>query len=213
MARKMAAVLVVLGLCGLVVPAMARQEVEGRISDTPKIVFFGTEVSDKEPLCGTSFDPLIRVLNTPQAGSNEPLRLSVESLPAGSFYLYATLMMGRDYLVFNGVRVVNGSLVAIPAPASAWQPGTYAVKVIIATGQFWTVVKDNLYQTVAINCCNGIEVEQLHVTVKSPPPACCPSPCPPPPPPCTTCRKPCTACGIVGIIAGILLLNQIFCCP
>lgn len=211
--RKLAVLIVVLGVCSLVVPAMARQEVEGRISDTPKIVFLGTEVSDKEPMiCGTSFDPLIRVLNTPQAGSNEPLRLSVESLPAGSFYLYAALMMGRDYLVLNGLRVANGSLVAVPAPSGAWQPGTYAVKVIIATGQFWTVVNDNLYQTTAISCCNGIEVEQLHVTVKSPPPACCPSPCPPPPPPCSICHKPCAPC-LLGVVAGLLLLNWIVCCP
>lgn len=212
MARKMVAVLVVFGVCGLVLPAMAKQEVAGQISDTPKILFLGTEIADKKPMGNTSFNPLVRLLNIPQAGSNEALKLSIENLPSGgSFYLYAALMMGRDYLVFNGVRVASGSLVAIPAPSGTWQAGTYTVKVIIATDQFWTVINDNLYQTVAISCCNGIEVEQFNITVKSPLPTCCSAPCPPPPP-CFTCHKPCAPCGILGIILGILLLNQL-CCP
>lgn len=212
MARKMVAVLVVFGVCGLVLPAMAKQEVAGQISDTSKILFLGTEIADKKPMGNTSFNPLVRLLNIPQAGSNEALKLSIESLPSGNFYLYVALMMGRDYLVFNGVRVARDSLVAIPAPSGTWQAGTYTVKVIIATGQFWTVINDNLYQTVAISCCNGIEVEQFDITVKSPLPTCCP-PSYSPSPSCFTCHKLCTPCGILGIILGILLLNQIICCP
>lgn len=187
MVKKAVVVVVAFGL-GFVAPVMARQEVEGRFSDTPKIVFLGTEVSDKEPLCGTRFDPVIRMVNTPRAGSNSPLTLTLE-VPEGS-YIYLALMMGRDYVVLNGLRVANGSLVAIPAPSGAWQPGTYAVKLIVSTGQFWTVLESTLYNTVAIRSCDGIEVEQLHVTVKSPQPACCPAHCPPPPPPCSTCHKP-----------------------
>ena len=207
--RKLIVAVLVLGLA---LPTLAKQvRFDGKTEDTHKILFLGSVVSDNDIfICGTPFEPTIEVLNEPKAHTLESLKLRVTGIPWNTdAYLYLVRNDGgKDVAIYGGAKIWNGAIFEVSAPSSGWLVGTYPIKVIITTHRLWEIVDNRLVQTYSYYCCPGIEVEQILITIKTPP-------CPPPP----TCCPPscqitvCWPCLIPPAIIGTALLNLLICDP
>jgi hypothetical protein len=158
---------------GLALPVLAKQvSYEGVVSDVAKILFLGEVFSDVD--CCSRFEPIIKVLNKPSAFSQEPLLLYITGTGIFSdMYLYlARNDGGKDTLIYSGILINDGSCVKVPAPAGGWLIGTYPIKIILSNIRF--DVKDGkLVLTNFQYCCANIEVEQILITIQTPPCCCC----------------------------------------
>jgi len=192
---------------GLALPVFAKQVgFDGVAGDTYKILFLDSIISDNDIfICGTPFEPTIEVLNNPAAYTQEPLKLQITGLPYNAdTYLYLVRNDGgTDVVIYGGAKVWNGAVFAVPAPSTGWLVGTYPVKVIITTHRLWEIVDNRLVQNYSYSCCPGIEVEQILITIRTPP-------CPPPP----CCQiNVCWQCFVPPVVIGAILLNLLICDP
>jgi hypothetical protein len=206
--RKALLTVLVLGLA-LPVIVMAKQvRFDGKVEDTPKILFLGSIISDNDIfICGTPFEPTIEVLNNPAAYTQEPLKLRITGLPWNAdAYLYLVRNDGgKDVVIYGGAKVWNGAIFAVPAPSTGWLVGTYPVKVIITTHRLWEIVDNRLVENYSYSCC-PLEVEQILITIRTP------SSCCPPQPPCCQINV-CWQCLIPPVVIGAILLNLLICDP
>lgn len=196
--RKMCVVLVGIFLLGTI--AMAKQEINGKISDTSRILFLDKVIVDQDP-CGIAFEPIVRVVKIPFAGSRDPIVLRIDFPYNLDVYLYlAVSVPGRgDLVYYAGTKINPNLLVAVPPPEGEWKVGTQVVKIILSTSRLWNVKNSALILNSQC-CCSAIEVEQLLVITELPPsPRCC------------TCNF---SNFIGGVITGLILYPLIFCgCP
>jgi hypothetical protein len=211
--RKLLVAVLVLGLA---LPVFAKQVgFDGVVGDTYKILFLGSIISDNDIfICGMPFEPVIEVLNEPKAYTNEFLKLRITNIPWNiDAYLYLIRNDGgKDVVIYGGAKVWNGAVFAVPAPSTGWLVGTYPIKVIVTTHRLWEVKDNRLVPTTySYYCCPGIEVEQILITIRTPP-------CPPPPsccspqPPCCQINV-CWQCLIPPVVIGAILLNLLICDP
>jgi len=215
--RKALLTVLVLGLA-LPVIVMAKQVgFDGVAGDTYKILFLGSIIGDNDIfICGTPFEPTIEVLNNPAAYTQEPLKLRITGLPWNAdAYLYLVRNDGgRDVVIYGGAKVWNGAVFAVPAPVDGWKVGTYPIKIIVTTNRLWEIVDNRLVPTTYLYyCCAGVEVEQILITIRTPP-SCCPPPpsCCPPQPPCCQINVY-WECLIPPVVIGAILLNLLICDP
>ena len=211
--RKLLVAVLVLGLA---LPVFAKQVgFDGVVGDTYKILFLGSIISDNDIfICGTPFEPVIEVLNEPKAYTNEFLKLRITNIPWNiDAYLYLVRNDGgKDVVIYGGAKVWNGAVFAVPAPSTGWLVGTYPIKVIVTTHRLWEVKDNRLVPTTYLYyCCAGVEVEQILITIRTPP---CPPPpsCCPPQPPCWQINV-CWQCLIPPAVIGTILLNLLICDP
>lgn len=180
---------------------------DGVAGDTYKILFLGSIISDNDIfICGTPFEPVIEVLNEPKAYTNEFLKLRITNIPWNiDAYLYLVRNDGgKDVVIYGGAKVWNGAVFAVPAPSTGWLMGTYPIKVIVTTHRLWEVKDNRLVPTTySYYCCAGIEVEQILITIRTPP-SCCPQP---------PCWQICWQCFIPPAVIGTILLNLLICDP
>jgi len=211
--RKALLTVLILGLT-LPVIVMAKQvRFDGKVEDTPKILFLGSIISDNDIfICGTPFEPVIEVLNEPKAYTNEFLKLRITNIPWNiDAYLYLVRNDGgKDVVIYGGAKVWNGAVFAVPASVDGWKVGTYPIKIIVTTNRLWEIVDNRLVQNYSYSCSPGIEVEQILITISTPP--CPPQPsCCPPQPPCWQINV-CWQC-LIPPVLGVILLNLLICDP
>ena len=196
--RKLLVAVLVLGLA---LPVFAKQVgFDGVVGDTYKILFLGSIISDS----GTPFEPVIEVLNEPKAYTNEFLKLRITNIPWNiDAYLYLVRNDGgKDVVIYGGAKVWNGAIFAVPAPVDGWKVGTYPIKIIVTTNRLWEIVDNRLVENYSYSCC-PLEVEQILITIRTPP---CPSQ-----PPCWQINV-CWQC-LIPPVLGVILLNLLICDP
>jgi len=203
--RKLLVAVLVLGLA---LPVFAKQVgFDGVAGDTYKILFLDSPISDNDIfICGTPFEPTIEVLNNPAAYTQEPLKLRITGLPWNAdAYLYLVRNDGgKDVVIYGGAKALSGTVFAVPAPVDGWKVGTYPIKIIVTTNRLWEIVDNRLVQNYSYYCC-PLEVEQILITIRTPP-SCCP-----PQPPC--CQINCWQCFVPPVVIGAILLNLLICDP
>lgn len=187
---------------GLAFSGAAKQEIDGKFSDTSRILFLNQVVADQDP-CAAKFEPLVRVVKVPFAGTRDPIVLQVDFPHMLDVYLYLALNVpGRgDVVYYAGTKINPRLFITVPAPPEGWGVGTQVVKVILTTCRLWEVRSNTLVSN-SYCCCCPVEVEQVLIVTNLPPSPPCYCPC------------SCNISTFIGVVAGMILYPILFCgCP